>query len=82
MAIVLKTRSLQQEKKKTTKKNKVNDLLQNERKRGACKSGANIFSNLLMTADDHFQPARKVLSANDLYTKKTTTQITEREVYS
>lgn len=51
-------------------------------RRGACEPGAIIFSNLLMAAEDHFQPARKGLSANDLSTMKTTTQITEREVYS
>lgn len=50
-----------------------------KREKGACEPGAIIFSNLL---EDHFQPARKGLSANDLSTMKTTTQITEREVYS
>lgn len=53
-----------------------------DREKGACKPGAIIFSNLLMAAEDHFQPSGKGLSANDLSTMKTTTQITEREVYS
>lgn len=52
-----------------------------QEREGACDSGAIIFSNLLMAAD-HLQPAAKGLSANDLSTMKTTTQITEREVYS
>lgn len=61
---------------------KVNILLQNNREKGLATLVPLFFSNLLMAAEDHFQPARKGLSANDLSTMKTTTQITKRKVYS